>query len=74
MKDDSENCSEVARQSSQQNLDKLTKLDPMNELLKDSQLTNEDVDELAALVNEGAFKRLRENHGRDSEFDLAEDA
>jgi hypothetical protein len=72
------NWSEVARQSFQQKLSELGKLDLMNELLEDSQLTDDDVDELAALVNDGALERLRdeEDRTRDSEADasLTEDA
>ena len=72
------NWSEVARQSFQQKLSELGKLDLMNELLEDSQLTEDDVDELAALVNDGALERLRdqEDRARDSEADasLTEDA
>ena len=72
------NWSEVARQSFQQKLSELGKLDLMNELLKESQLTEDDVDELAALVNKGALERLRseEDRAQDSESDasLTEDA
>ena len=59
------NWSEVARQSFQQKLSELGKLELMNELLKDSQLTEDDVDELAALVNDGALDRLREREDED---------
>lgn len=67
------NWSEVARQSFQQKLSELGKLDLMNELLEDSQLTEDDVDELAALVNDGALERLRdeEDRTRDSEADAS---
>ena len=72
------NWSEVARQSFQLKLSELGKLDLMNELLEGSQLTEDDVDELAALVNDGALERLRdqEDRARDSETDasLTEDA
>lgn len=52
------NWSEVARQSFQTKLSDLSKLELMNELLAESQLTQEDVDDLADLVNEGATERL----------------
>lgn len=67
------NWSEVARQSFQQKLSELGKLDLMDELLEDSQLTEDDVDELAALVNDGALERLRdeEDRTRDSEADAS---
>lgn len=55
------NWSEVARQSFQQKLSDLSTLELMNELLEDSQLTREDVDELADLVNEGATERLMQD-------------
>jgi hypothetical protein len=59
MKDHPEiNWSEVARQSFQTKLSDLSKLELMNELLAESQLTQEDVDDLADLVNEGATERL----------------
>lgn len=52
------NWSEVARQSFQSKLTELSKLELMNELLEESQLTHDDVDELADLVNDGATERL----------------
>ena len=52
------NWSEVARQSFRGKLDELGTLERLNQVLDDSQLTHEDVDELAELVNEGATERL----------------
>jgi hypothetical protein len=51
------NWSEVTRQAIQ---DKIEKLELMDELTVDSELTEEDVDELAAKINESARKRIEE--------------
>lgn len=51
------NWSEVTRQAIQE---KIEKLELMDELTADSELTADDVDELAAKVNEGARARLDE--------------
>lgn len=51
------NWSEVTRQAIQ---DKLTKLELLDELTADSDLTTEDVSEIAATVNKRARERLDE--------------
>ena len=51
------NWSEVTRQAIRE---KIKQLELMDELTADSDLTDEDVDELAAKINEGARKRLEE--------------
>ena len=51
------NWSEVTRQAIQEKIEKLELLD---ELTSDSELTEEDVDELAAKINESARKRVEE--------------
>ena len=52
------NWSEVTRQAIRE---KITKLELMDELTVDSDLTEDDVDELAAKINEGAHERLIED-------------
>ena len=52
------NWSEVTRQAI---AEKITHLELMDELTGDSQLTEDDVDELAAKINEGARERLEES-------------
>ena len=51
------NWSEVTRQAIR---DKIEKLELMDELTADSELTDADVDEIAAKINESARKRLEE--------------
>jgi hypothetical protein len=51
------NWSEVTRQAIQE---KIEKLELMDELTVDSELTEEDVDELAAKINESARKRIED--------------
>ena len=51
------NWSEVTRQAIQ---DKIEKLELMDELTVNSKLTEENVDELAAKINESARKRVDE--------------
>jgi ribosomal protein L15 len=51
------NWSEVTRQAIQE---KIEKLELMDELTVNSELTEEDVDELAAKINESARKRIEE--------------
>ncbi len=51
------NWSEVTRQAIQE---KITKLELMDELTADSDLTEQDVDELADRINESARQRLEE--------------
>lgn len=51
------NWSEVTRQAIRE---KITQLELMDELTADSQLTNEDVEEIADKINEGARKSLEE--------------
>ena len=51
------NWSEVTRQAIRE---KITQLELMDELTADSRLTDEDVDELAAKIDEGARLRLEE--------------
>ncbi|WP_433633995.1 hypothetical protein [Halomicrococcus sp. NG-SE-24] len=51
------NWSEVTRQAIQ---DKIEKLELMDELTADSNLTEADVDEIATKINESARKRLDE--------------
>ena len=51
------NWSEVTRQAIRE---KITKLELMDELTADSELTAEDVQELAARIDEGARERLTE--------------
>lgn len=52
------NWSEVTRQAIRE---KIEKLEVMDELTADSELTDEDVAELAEKINEGARKRLGES-------------
>ena len=54
------NWSEVTRQAIR---DKIEKLELMDELTVDSELTDEDVDEIAAKINESARKRIEEESG-----------
>lgn len=54
------NWSEVTRQAIR---NKIEKLELMDELTVDSELTNEDVDEIAAKINESARKRIEEESG-----------
>ena len=54
------NWSEVTRQAIRE---KIKQLELMDELTANSGLTDEDVDELAAKINEGARKRLEEESG-----------
>ena len=42
---------------------KIEKLELMDELTTDSKLTDEDVDEIAAKINESARKRIEEESG-----------
>ncbi|MFC6988455.1 hypothetical protein ACFQJD_06550 [Haloplanus sp. GCM10025708] len=51
------NWSEVTRQAIQ---DKIEKLELMDELTADSELTEADVDEISAKINESARERLEE--------------
>ena len=51
------NWSEVTRQAIRE---KIEKLELMDELTADSTLTEEDVEQLAAVINEGARGRLEE--------------
>lgn len=51
------NWSEVTRQAIR---NKIEKLDLMDELTAESELTRADVDELAAKINESARKRIEE--------------
>lgn len=51
------NWSEVTRQAIRE---KITKLELMDELTADSELTEGDVDELAAIIDEDARERLEE--------------
>lgn len=51
------NWSEVTRQAIRK---KIEKLELMDELTADSELTDEDIDELAQKINEGARARLEE--------------
>lgn len=51
------NWSEVTRQAIRE---KIEKLELMDELIADSELTGEDVDELAQKINEGARLHLEE--------------
>jgi ribosomal protein L15 len=51
------NWSEVTRQAIR---DKIEKLELMDELTADSELTNADVDEIADKINESARERLEE--------------
>ena len=51
------NWSEVTRQAIR---NKIEKLELMDELTADSELTDEDVDEIAAKINESARKRIEE--------------
>ena len=54
------NCSEVTRQAIR---NKIEKLELMDELTADSKLTDEDVDEIAAKIDESARKRIEEESG-----------
>ena len=54
------NWSEVTRQAIR---NKIEKLELMDELTADSKLTDEDVDEIAAKINESARKRIEEELG-----------
>jgi len=54
------NWSEVTRQAIR---NKIEKLELMDELTVDSELTDEDVDEIAAKINESARKRIEEESG-----------
>ena len=54
------NWSEVTRQAIR---NKIEKLELMDELTTDSKLTDEDVDEIAAKINESARKRIEEESG-----------
>ena len=54
------NWSEVTRQAIR---NKIEKLELMDELTADSELTNEDVDEIAAKIDESARKRIEEESG-----------
>ncbi len=51
------NWSEVTRQAIR---DKIEKLELMDELTADSELSEADVDEIAAKINESALKRIEE--------------
>jgi ribosomal protein L15 len=54
------NWSEVTRQAIR---NKIEKLELMDELTADSKLTDEDVDEIAAKIDESARKRIEEESG-----------
>lgn len=54
------NWSEVTRQAIQKKIEQLELLD---ELTADSELTGDDVDELAAKINESARRRIEEDSG-----------
>ena len=54
------NWSEVTRQAIRS---KIEKLELMDELTADSELTDEDVDEIAAKINESARKCIEEESG-----------